>query len=200
MHLLLSHGAGAGSAHPWMQAWADRLAALGEVHAFDYPYMAAGRRLPDRMPALLEAHQAELGALRARLPASEADDIVLVGKSMGSRVACRVSAEAPVRAVVCLGYPLVGQSKKRPVRDAELHCLGAPCLLVQGERDPFSPPEILARVLASCSPPPVLHVVPDGDHSLMARKRSLRQLGRTQEDLDAEALEAIASFLRSTGP
>jgi predicted alpha/beta-hydrolase family hydrolase len=33
-----------------MSAWAERLGALGEVVRFDYPYMRAGRRSPDRLP------------------------------------------------------------------------------------------------------------------------------------------------------
>lgn len=200
MHLLFSHGAGAGSAHPWMRAWAERLGGLGRVHTFDYPYMAQGRKLPDRMPRLLEAHRAELAALRETLPAEEHGDIVLVGKSMGSRVACLLAAEAPVRAVICLGYPLVGRSKKRPLRDAELRGLEVPCLLVQGERDPFSPAEVLASVLAELSPPLAHHEVPDGDHSLLARKRTLKRLGRTQADLDAAALGAIRDFLAQVAP
>ena len=55
--LLFAHGAGLPSSSPWMQRWARRLAAVGIVEAFDYPYMKAGRRSPDRPPILLEAHQ-----------------------------------------------------------------------------------------------------------------------------------------------
>jgi len=56
---------------------------------------------------------------------------VLVGKSMGSRVGCHVAVAQPglVDAVVCLGYPLVGQNGKR--RDQVLLQLTTPTLLVQ---------------------------------------------------------------------
>ena len=85
-----------------MQAWAGHLRSLGRVVPFAYPYMAAGRRAPDRLPKLIDAHRA---ALRESCRAGE--DVVLVGKSMGSRVGCHVSLVDSVRAVVCFGYPLV---------------------------------------------------------------------------------------------
>jgi len=63
---LFAHGAGAPSSSPWMVGWRDRLAKLGGVTAFDYPYMRAGRKTPDRLPALIAAHRAVLATARAR--------------------------------------------------------------------------------------------------------------------------------------
>ena len=37
----------------WMKRWRDYLRTLGEVVPFDYPYMQARRKMPDRMPALV---------------------------------------------------------------------------------------------------------------------------------------------------
>ena len=53
--LLFAPGAGAPSSSRWMVAWRRRLQALGDVVPFDYPYMQAGRRTPDRPPALIAA-------------------------------------------------------------------------------------------------------------------------------------------------
>ena len=39
-------------------------------------------------------------------------------------------------------------------------------LFVQGSRDTFGTPSELAPILAALSPPPTLHVVAGGDHSL----------------------------------
>lgn len=47
---LFAHGAGAPSTSAWMLAWRERLATLGDVAAFDYPYMRAGRKAPDKLP------------------------------------------------------------------------------------------------------------------------------------------------------
>ena len=63
---LFAPGAGAPSSSAWMIAWRDRLASLGEVVPFDYPYMRAGRKSPDRLPVLIEAHRAALASLRAK--------------------------------------------------------------------------------------------------------------------------------------
>ena len=87
--LLFAHGAGAGSAHPWMRGWSQRLAALGAVTPFDYPYMAAGRRAPDRLPKLIDTHRAHLAALRAR-HAGPVDLNEATSRLNAERVCCSV--------------------------------------------------------------------------------------------------------------
>lgn len=189
--LLFAHGAGAGHDHPWMQRWAARLAQLGEVVPVTYPYMAAGRRAPDRLPKLLAAHLAQL----ARAREGHAGPVVLVGKSMGSRVGCHASLEAPVDALVCFGYPLVGSSKKRPVRDAVLKELRAPVLFLQGDRDRMGPAEAFAAVRPAMSAPSALRWVEGGNHSLEVGKRELARQGLTQQAVDDRLQEHIAAFL-----
>ena len=50
---LLAHGSGAGMNSEFMQEIAAGLVARGHlVMRFDYPYMAAGKKAPDRMPKL----------------------------------------------------------------------------------------------------------------------------------------------------
>jgi hypothetical protein len=84
-HLFLfAHGAGAPSSHPWMLRWAELLTTIGNVAAFDYPYLAEGRKRPDPLPKLIEAHRAALEKARQ----SHAGPVVLIGKSMGGRVGC----------------------------------------------------------------------------------------------------------------
>ena len=46
--ILFAPGAGAPSAHSWMQSWKRRLSNIGEVETFDYDYMREGRKRPDR--------------------------------------------------------------------------------------------------------------------------------------------------------
>jgi predicted alpha/beta-hydrolase family hydrolase len=191
--LLFAPGAGAPSTSPWMSAWAERLATLGEVVRLDYPYLRAGRRSPDRLPVLVAAHREALAAARAGRPGP----VVLAGKSMGSRVGCHLALEEPVDALVCLGYPLRGA--RGQLRDEVLLALRTPILFVQGTRDALCPLDALASVRRRLKAPSALHVVEGGDHSLEVGVRALRAAGETQADVDARILGAIAAFLREHG-
>lgn len=187
--LLLAPGAGAPSTSAWMRGWASRLASLGRVVPFDYRYMQAGRRSPDRLPALIAAHRAALGAARGEHPGP----VVLAGKSMGGRVGCHVALEEDVAALVCLGYPLRGASGAP--RSEVLLALRTPVLFVQGTRDALCPLDDLARVRGEMRAPSALHVVDGGDHSLAVGKRALAARGEAQADVDGRALAAVAAFL-----
>jgi len=188
--LLLAPGAGAPSSSPWMRAWAGRLGQVGRVVPLDYPYMKAGRRMPDRLPALVAAHAAALTEARA----GHDGPILLVGKSMGSRVGCHLSLDTPVSGLICLGYPLVAASNGA-VRDEVLVALRTPVLFVQGTRDPLCPLDHLERVRARMTARHELHVVDGGDHSLeLAGGKSARE---AQEESDRAVLEAIRRFVES---
>jgi uncharacterized protein len=188
--ILFAPGAGAPSTSAWMSRWAERLASVGDVVRFDYPYVKAGRRSPDRLPVLVTAHRAALAEARA----SRVDrPAVLVGKSMGGRVGCHVALEEPVAAVVCLGYPLVGQ--RGAVRDEVLLALRVPAMFVQGSRDPLCPLDRLEEVRARMPARTALHAVEGGNHSLEVGKRALAARGETQEEVEARALEAVAAFV-----
>jgi predicted alpha/beta-hydrolase family hydrolase len=174
-----------------MERWAARLGALGPVVRFDYPYVLAGRRAPDRLPALVAAHREALARARAAHPGPA----VLVGKSMGSRVGCHLSLQpgAGAAALVCLGYPLRGASGE--LRDEVLLALRTPVLFVQGTRDHLCDLVELEGVRGRMRAPSALHVVEGGDHSLEVGVRALRARGETQEDVDARAFEAVRRFL-----
>lgn len=188
--ILLAPGAGQPSGSEWMRAWKRRFETVGEAFTFDYPYLRAGRRLPDRPPVLLEAHRSALAAARA----GRQGPVVLAGKSMGSRIGCHLAAEEPaVRALVCLGYPLVGRGGA--MRDQALLALRAPVLFVQGTRDPLCPLDRLEEVRRRMTAPNALRVVEGGDHSLQVSKALLAAAGETQERVDGRSLAAIRAFL-----
>ncbi|MGC3996513.1 MAG: alpha/beta fold hydrolase [Anaeromyxobacter sp.] len=192
--ILFAPGAGAPSGSAWMSAWAARLAGLGEVVRFDYPYMRSGRRRPDPLPVLVEAHRAALEAAR---PGRR--QVVLVGKSMGGRVGCHLALELEPRpaALVCLGYPLRSPSGK--LRDEVLLGLGVPVLFVQGTRDALCPLDLLTAVRKRMQAESALHVVEGGDHSLRVGVRALQAAGRTQEEVDAGVLAEIDDFVKQQG-
>jgi predicted alpha/beta-hydrolase family hydrolase len=194
---VFAHGAGAPSSSGWMRAWKKRLDTLGETHVFDYPYAAAGKKRPDPLELLKDAHaRAIRGAIRRRKA-----PLVLLGKSMGSRVGCHVAAECNelarrISCLVCFGYPLRGQSGK--IRDQVLLELRTPILFLQGTRDALCPLDLLASVRKRMRAKSELYVVEGGDHSLQVTKTALREAGETQDDVDRRLLERIAEFVQSS--
>jgi predicted alpha/beta-hydrolase family hydrolase len=189
---LFAPGAGAPSSHPWMKHWVSLLQELGSVHTFDYHYMQDGRLRPDPLPGLIEAHLTALGKIQK----SSQSKIDLVGKSMGSRVGCHVSLEAPVNFVVCLGYPLCAAGDRTKLRDKVLLAMKTPVLFVQGTRDSLCPLDLLTKVLRRMKTPHRLRRVPDGDHSLTVTKRQLKASGKTQEQVDRSLLVSIRDFIK----
>jgi uncharacterized protein len=188
---LLAPGAGAPSSHPRMRTFARLLETIGPVAPFDYSYALAGRRRPDPLPKLIEAHRAALAALRAK----HDGPIVLAGKSMGGRVGCHVALVDPVEAVICFGYPLCGAGDRSKLRDKVLLELKTPILFAQGTRDPLCPLDLLEGVRKQMRAPSTLTVVEGGDHSLMVGKTALKALGSSQEEVDNDMLTAISRFL-----
>ena len=76
-----------------------------------------------------------------RLRADELGDLPLIvgGRSLGARVACRTVEATGAIAVLCLAFPLAPPArtgKPRPSRLAELDAVTLPTLVVQGDRDP----------------------------------------------------------------
>lgn len=187
--LVLGHGAGGDHRAILLAELARRLPARGiAVARFDFPYRAAGKKLPDPMPRLEAAYEAVVGAVRHRAP-----DVPLLagGKSMGGRVATHLAARlVPIDGLVLLGYPLHPAGRKEKLRDAHLPSVQVPMLFVQGTRDDLCDLELLAPVLARCGGRARLHVVADGDHSLEVRRSS----GRTSRDALDEVEEAVAAF------
>jgi uncharacterized protein len=189
---LLAPGAGAPSSHPRMRTFARLLGSIGPVEPFDYPYALEGRKRPDPLPKLIEAHRAALAALRAK----HEGPIVLAGKSMGGRVGCHVALIEKVEAVICFGYPLCGAGDRSKLRDQVLLELKAPILFVQGTRDALCPLELLEGVRKRMRAPSTLYVVDGGDHSLLLAKATLKAVGSTQEEADDGVRTAIARFLK----
>ena len=166
--LVLAHGAGAGQKSAWMMKAAQALADRGiSCATFDFPYITAGRKVPDKAPAL-EAHWRAV--LERARQAFGALPLFIGGKSMGGRIASHVAAEGieGVRGLVFFGYPLhpPGQPAKR--RDAHLPRIQQPMLFIQGSADTFgnqAEMEALVPTLQRAT----LQVVSGGDHSRKVR-------------------------------
>jgi hypothetical protein len=174
-----------------MQRWRENLSEIGRVVAFDYPYMSEGRRRPDRMPKLIEAHREALRAARD----GHTGPVFLMGKSMGSRVGCHLALEESVDGIVCFGFPLVGMYKTKNLRDQVLISLETRILLLQGTRDKMCPLDLLDEVRAKMQAPSEVHVVQAGDHGLAVTKTQLKQDGETQDDVDRRILGVVGRFV-----
>jgi predicted alpha/beta-hydrolase family hydrolase len=188
---VFAHGAGAPSSHPWMQRWIGRLATIGTVIAFDYPYIKSLRKRPDPLPKLVAAHREALAQARQ----AHSGPTVLIGKSLGARVGCHLALEEEVAAVICLSYPLCGGGDPAKLRAEVLRALSTPILFVQGTRDRLCPLQLLESVRREMRAVNKLHIVEGGDHSLLVTQARLKACGETQDQVDQRILEAIQSFL-----
>ena len=141
--LILGHGAGGGVEAPDLVTARD--VALDEqvaVALVEHPYRVAGRRSPPPVARL----DADWSAVVERLREDELSGLPLVvgGRSLGARVACRTSEELLAVAVLCLAFPLRPpqrrSGKPSPSRLGELDAVKVPTLVVQGASDPFGIP------------------------------------------------------------
>ena len=169
--LVLGHGAGGGVSAPDLVATTEAARSEGvSVALVEQPYRVAGRRSPAPAKQLDAAWLAVIDALRTG--ALRGLPLVVGGRSLGARVACRNVEATGAVAVLCLAFPLQpprGSTSRLPELDAVI----VPMLVVQGERDQFGiPPAGKQRTV----------VVVPGDHGLK------------------KDLEAVASAVRAWLP
>ncbi|MDQ3952168.1 MAG: alpha/beta fold hydrolase [Actinomycetota bacterium] len=193
--VVLAHGAGAGMRSEFMAFQAEALAAAGLVCLrFEFPYMQAGRKSPDKAAVLEDAWRRVAEAARER-----AGDrpLVLGGKSMGGRIASQAVAEgAPADGLVFHGYPLHPPGRPDRIRKAHLPDVPVPMLFVEGTRDPFCPLDTLRDVIAETGLDAQLAVIDDGDHSFKVRAAS----GRSTRDAWGEAAARTVEWIDGTLP
>jgi uncharacterized protein len=188
--VVLGHGAGGTRETPMLVALAAALERSGRAAClYNFPYSEKRLRRPDP-PAVLEAATREAAAVA--LAESGAAHVVHGGRSMGGRIASQVvAAGAPAAGLAFLGYPLhpPGQPEKR--REAHLPSIVAPMLFVQGTRDTFARPDLLAALLERLGARAERHDVEAADHSFGVLKRS----GRTPLDVQDEVERTLLDWL-----
>ncbi len=183
-YLVLAHGAGGNLHTPSLLRFAESLAesGVGSVR-FNFPYAEAGRKVPDPQPRLEACYRAvaqQVGMRAARL--------LLGGRSMGGRIASYIVADrVPAAGLIFLGYPLHPPGKPERIRDAHLSRIAVPMLFVQGSRDPFARPDLLAKTVRRLSTA-TLHVVNEGDHGLTVR-------GRPPAEVIAELVRVVVDWI-----
>jgi uncharacterized protein len=167
--LVLAHGAGGDMGTKFLEGFAGGISAAGvSCLRFNFPYAEAGRRGPDREPALREAW-----AAASERAASLGGPVWAGGKSLGGRIASMMVAdgELPVEGLVLVGYPLHPPGKPERIRDQHLDLIEVPMLFLQGTADPFARWNLLEKVVERLGNRATLHPVEGGDHSFRARGR-----------------------------
>src|SRR5262245_30959408 len=156
--LVLGHGAAGGVTAVDLVAARD--AALAEqvsVALVEQPYRVAGRR----SPAPARQLDAAWTAVVEHLVTHELRGLPLVvgGRSLGARVACRTAASMEAIGVLCLAFPLQPPGRAVESRLPELDAVHVSTLVVQGQSDRFGiPPAGPNRTV----------VLVRGDHGLKA--------------------------------
>ena len=190
--LVLAHGAGAGMHHSFMCAVADGLAERRiATLRFQFPYMEAAKKLPDRPPvahATVRAAAARAARVFPGLP------LFAGGKSFGGRMTSQTQAIAPiegVRGLVFFGFPLHPAGKPSSERAEHLNDIRVPMLFLQGTRDQVAELDRIQTVTKALGTRASMEVVEQADHSFHVPSRS----GRTDQEAFSQVLDAVARFV-----
>ncbi len=186
---VFGHGAGAGMRHTFMESAAERLAARGvATFRYNFPYMEAGKKPPNRAPILIKTVRSAVAQARSLAP-----DLPLFagGKSMGGRMTSTAASTEALPGVLGLaffGFPLHAPGRDGSERGAHLAEVGLPMLFLQGTRDKLANLDLLTPLLDEVKPRPTLHVVDGADHGFHVLKRS----GRTDDQVLEEVCDTFA--------
>jgi len=185
--LVLAHGAGAGMRHAFMNELSSALVARSiATLRYQFPYLEAGRRRPDRVAVLAATVRAavkEAGRRARGLP------LFAGGKSMGGRMTSQAQADAPlagVRGIIFVGFPLHPAGAPATTRADHLAGVAVPMLFLQGTRDELAGLGLL-RPIVERLPGATMHVVDGADHGFRLPAREARVRSAVGELADAIA-------------
>jgi uncharacterized protein len=166
--VVVAHGAGAGMDHPFLVGFCRAMAEAGiATLRFNFPYVERGRRSPDPERVLRETWLAVFEDATGR---AGTRPVLAGGKSLGGRIASMCVADGlPAAGLVFLGYPLHAPGKTDRLRAEHLARIEVPMLFLQGTRDPFAQPDLLAGVLKGLGDRATLVPIEGGDHSFRVR-------------------------------
>jgi hypothetical protein len=189
---VFAHGAGAGMAHPFMEAVAAGLAARGiATLRYQFPYMERRAKRPDP-PALAQATVRAAAAEAARR--APACALVAGGKSFGGRMTSQAQAAAPipgVRGLAFLGFPLHPAGRPSDERARHLFDVRVPMLFLQGSRDALADLALLRPVIERLGGRASLRVFEEADHSFHVPART----GRRDAEVRSAMLDALAAWI-----
>ncbi|PHN06075.1 alpha/beta hydrolase family protein [Flavilitoribacter nigricans] len=190
--LVLSHGAGAGMEHTFMEQLAQQLAVhrIGTLR-FNFAYMERGGG-PDRPP---KAHLAIRAAVQEAEKYAEGLPLLAGGKSFGGRMTSLLAATGgleSIQGIVYFGFPLHAAGKPGTERAAHLSDIPQPQLFLQGTRDNLARYDLIESVCSQLERARLVRME-GGDHSFKTLKRS----GVTQEEMIDQLARETAAFAQS---
>jgi predicted alpha/beta-hydrolase family hydrolase len=188
---VFAHGAGAGMAHSFMEAFANGLGERGiATLRYQFPYMEKGGKRPDPPAAAQAAVRAAVAEAAQSFPGLA---LIAGGKSFGGRMTSQAQAAAPlpgVRGLAVVGFPLHPTGKPSTDRADHLAKVDIPMLFLQGSRDTLAEVTLIEPVVKRLGPRASLHMVDGADHSFHVLARS----GRNDREVLSEILDVFASW------
>src|SRR5262247_2759334 len=164
--LILSHGAGAGMSHVFMENVAEKLADNGiATLRYQFPYMEKGIKRPDSEAVLTASVR---GAVTAAQEHANGLPLFAGGKSMGGRMTSLAAAKEPldsVRGLIYFGFPLHAAGRPGAERGDHLADIKIPMLFLQGSRDALADLKLLKPLCGKLGNGAELFVIQGGDHS-----------------------------------
>ena len=181
--LIIAHGAGGPMHTPFIRYFHTELAKLGFLTVkFNFPYMEARRRVPDRREVLEESYRTIVD--QAKNGNHKPDRMFIGGKSMGGRIASQIAANGvDVDGLFFLGYPLHPIGKTDQLRDEHLYRIKKPMLFVSGTRDSFARRDLLEKVVSKIGSNAQIHWIQNGDHSFKTPDTKTGNTGTLREAL-----------------
>jgi hypothetical protein len=159
---------------------------------FNFPYTELGKKRPDPSPLLERAYRAAIESLLPD-PQNAPARLVVGGFGLGARIAAQVVAQdVKADGIVLISYPLHPSGKPAQQRADALFRVTSPILFVQGTKDSTCRLDRLELLIRRIGAPTNLRVLQDADHQL----RPARGSGRSQEEIEHEAVEAVSAFIR----
>ena len=158
---------------------------------FDFPYITAGRHVPDRADALERSWREAIARAREAfgpLP------LFIGGKSMGGRIASQVASQGVegLAGLIFFGYPLHPPGRPGQLRDAHLPAICEPMLFIQGTKDAFGTADEILALLPRLQRAE-LHPIVGGDHSFKVSGRGAPKPDAVMHGI----LDAAAAWIRA---
>jgi predicted alpha/beta-hydrolase family hydrolase len=187
---ICGHGAGGNLADRGVVKAAQVMRSIG-MHTvrFNFAYREKKSSRPDPMPQLTACVAAVAGRARTELGPRR---LVLGGRSMGGRAASVLASQGfACDGLLLLAYPLHPPGRPQQLRSAHLPDITVPVLCINGTRDDFCTPALMADVLETVGYNWHMHWIEGADHSFHV----LRKSGRTDEDVMLEIGKAVKTWL-----
>lgn len=189
---ICGHGAGGNLADRGVVKTAEVMRSIG-MHTvrFNFAYRERKISRPDPMPQLTACVTAVAEHAKAELRPRR---LIIGGRSMGGRAASVLASQGfDCDGLLLLAYPLHPPGRPQQLRSAHLPDIKVPVLCINGTRDDFCTPSLMADVLKTVGYNWIMHWIDGADHSFHVLKKS----GRTDEDVMREIGSVASSWLRT---